>query len=216
MVGGMAKLEPKFTGYLMAVLRKSIASWHGHEGWIALATYIAILLLPFLITGAVSKQTPIDAEVEYIASIVAVGWLFLLFVVIGPFLLWKETTIRNNDLENRLDTREARRQALEALGSIWEKEIGRVNKIAASQTMTLRDAAKMEEAEQEIYHLIGVVSPGEVSINKVIGNYDRRDHEPKFYPENWSGDNTLIVFRHKLLQIKKFIDKHTPPVTEAR
>jgi hypothetical protein len=142
-------------------------------------------------------------------------WLFLVAAVIAPFRLWQDATKRIGELQARLDRRNARLQALKDLGALWEDGTDRVNKIASKKMLIARDAAKLLEMEQDIYRLIEVVSPGGVSTIRVIGNLDLRDHPVHFHPERWDGDNTLIVFRDKLLKVRKFIDKHSPPAMDA-
>ena len=45
--------RPTFRDFAVTVLRRSMANWHGSEGWFALATYFTVLILPLLATGVV-------------------------------------------------------------------------------------------------------------------------------------------------------------------
>jgi hypothetical protein len=70
-----------FLAYWWLVMNRSIATWHGLEGLLALVSYVAIFLLSWWALGAFDET--------YLAKI-AVAWLFLLILLITPYRLWRE------------------------------------------------------------------------------------------------------------------------------
>lgn len=97
----MALMEetPTFREYAVTVLRRSMATWHGNEGWFALAAYLAVLALPFLASGAFREI--LGDTVNAILAYIALAWLVVLFFVITPYRMWHEQKIDIAKLENK-------------------------------------------------------------------------------------------------------------------
>ena len=67
----------------MTVVKRSVANWHGTEGWFALAAYFTILSLPLLATGLVADILG-EAANKFLA-LAATFWLVVLFFIVTPF-----------------------------------------------------------------------------------------------------------------------------------
>jgi hypothetical protein len=204
-------LPPRsFRAYLVAVLRRSFQDWHEGEGWFALSAYFSILLLPFLVTGWVR-----DLVGDFFQTCLALAasiWLVILVLVMTPFRLWREVDELNEDLHRRLDEREKRRKALGELGKVWEDATHYLNDVVQGRTIGTAEIDKLTAFEQAIYDQVDVISPGETSMFRTIGSYNVKKHPAEYHPEFWSGDKRLVIFSERLLRVRRFLNKHTPPL----
>ena len=96
----MGRCSP-FLNWLGAVLKRSFATWHGHEGWLALSAYAATGVLALLNFGPSEKV--IGEEAQAFISYAAIGWLALTLFVRTPFFLWNEAVSENNELQEIWD-----------------------------------------------------------------------------------------------------------------
>lgn len=80
--------RPTFREFVVTVLKRSMVDWSGYEGWFALAAYLSVLVLPFLVSGFIERIA--GDVVQKIIALMATGWLFLLFIIITPFRMWQE------------------------------------------------------------------------------------------------------------------------------
>lgn len=89
--------RPSFKEFVMTVVKRSVANWHGTEGWFALAAYFTILSLPLLATGLVADILG-EAANKFLA-LAATFWLVVLFFIVTPFRMWQEEKYRTNLIE---------------------------------------------------------------------------------------------------------------------
>lgn len=69
-------------------MKRSIASWHGLEGWLALFGYMAIVGLAVSVPGVL--QDWINKTINEMISWIALTYLLLLFFLITPYRIWQE------------------------------------------------------------------------------------------------------------------------------
>lgn len=207
----------RFRDFVMTVLKRSLASWHGNEGWMALFAYIAIAILPFLLAGAVSSATNqvVSNAIERTISYVAVSWLFLLVIIITPFRLWREQVKEIDSLSELIDNKKQKIDALSLLGNLWEQSTDALNRVVRWRLQNTHisgdDAIRLNDLESQIIDQIKIISPGEASMFKTLGSYNSKDHPEEYYPDKWGGDKRLLEFSERLLRVRRFIDKHSPP-----
>lgn len=96
----MADRPPTFIAFVVTAFKRSVASWHAGEAWAAFAAYLSILILPVLVTGWVGQFLG-DAVQRMIAFLI-VGWLFVLFFIISPSRMWRDATVKQHELQDRL------------------------------------------------------------------------------------------------------------------
>ena len=80
--------DPSFKRFIVAVVGRAVATWHGTEGWFAFAAYFTVLVLPFLATGFIAEVLGDFASVTL--SLLATGWLVVLFLIIAPYRVWRD------------------------------------------------------------------------------------------------------------------------------
>lgn len=84
----------------MTVLKRSLATWHGTEGWFAFGAYFTILALPFLATGFFKEFLGDFANT--VIALIATGWLVVLVLVYTPYQLWRDEKMRAQQFVERM------------------------------------------------------------------------------------------------------------------
>ncbi len=146
---------PTLRNYAVTVLKRSVATWHGDEGWFALFAYLSVLVLLFLFSGIIA-----DIAGEFVhktLAFAAIGWLLILVLVITPYRMWREGIEQVRDLNERLNTRAQTVAAMKSLGEIWEQATHFLNDLTKKPILSGDDHAKIKEIENNIYESVEVI-----------------------------------------------------------
>lgn len=159
------------------------------------------------------------AEVALFIAITVLA-LWILFPVTTPFMREIRLFFKQHDTdritgteisENHLDTKTQRIAAIKSLGDTWELATHFLNDLIKTRTLSDDDKLKLKEFESKIYKSVEAISPGEISRFRTLGSFDKRNHPAEYQAESRRGDNTFILFSERLLRVRAFIDKHSPP-----